>query len=547
MAEGIEGRLVEVEADILQGLSAFNIVGLGDTAVQEAKERIRSAIKNSGAKYPQQKKVINLAPADLKKHGPHFDLPMAVSLLAASDQMKIDELKNALIVGELALDGSVRPVNGVLTMALFAKKNGWKKIVVPLQNLSEALAVKNIAVIGVKDLKEFMEKANAHSLQEANFPPTAHSHEPINMHSQILTPISTHNPNFQPLEGKSENLLPTIDDVKGHALAKRALMISAAGGHHLLFTGSPGVGKTLLAKSLPSILPPMNEEEMLEVMQIYSAAGFFKNGVHWLQQRPFREVHSSCSLPALIGGGTTLVPGEISLAHHGVLFLDEIPEFPRSHIEVLRQPLEAKEIHLSRVSGSLKYPAHFTLVASMNPCPCGFFGDPVKECQCRPYQIIQYQRKLSGPIMDRIDLMVEVERQPLKNFSDIPPPSEKNQPEFLVDGKIKKPANPSNKTRTQLSSKNIQKNIIEARKIQQLRFKKNLLNSDMKPAQFRIYCRLDSTCQDFIEEAGEKLNFSGRNYHQILKISRTIADLNRHEAIQLEDLTESLQYRLMRN
>ncbi len=489
---------MEVEADILNGMSAFSIVGLGDSAVQESKERIRSAIKNSGADYPQRKKIINLAPASLRKQGPQFDLPIAVSLLAASGQIMAGALNKTLIIGELALDGTVRAVSGVITAVLFARDNGWETLVIPARNHREARLVgADIKIVPVKNLTDLIAYINNPNAEQLNF-----QDEP---EDELPSQTDTTN-------------IAGFEDIIGQETAKRALTIAAAGGHHIALYGSPGAGKTLLARALTGILPPLADTEKTEVLQIYSVAGLLAQNEPKEITRPFRQVHQSCTLPALYGGGSHMKPGEITLAHRGVLFMDELPEFPRAHLEQLRQPLEEKVIHISRANGTVTYPAQFTLVAGMNPCPCGYFGDPKKHCVCRPWQLIQYQKKISGPIADRMDMFVEVARE---------------------TGHALSPTTPKNQTAR------IRASVIRARELQTQRFANEpiSLNAEMGPRQIKKFCPLDRETQTLLNKAAERLTLSMRKYHQLIRLARTIADLENSPRIAAPHITEALQYR----
>jgi len=492
--DGLQAHKIEVEVDILQGLPGLSIVGLGDTAVQEAKERIRSAIKNSGATYPQQKKIINLAPAHLRKNGACFDLPMALGLLEASGQINVP--KNALIVGELALNGEIRPIQGALSIGLFAQKHQMD-LFLPSENISEVQIIDYPNIFPVKYLQEMIEHCHGNTIKSISYLPQTSKQK----------------------ENEPAQFEPTINMsmIQGQKSAKRALEISAAGGHHLLFFGPPGTGKTLLAQALQGILPPLSKPEMIEVMQIYSSAGMLKNPQQF-QQRPYRQIHQSCSVPALIGGGSHAQPGEISFAHHGILFFDEIAEAPRPLLESLRQPLEEKSITVSRLHHNVVYPANFTLIAAMNPCPCGYFGSEEKECTCTNSSIVQYHKKLSGPLMDRFQLFIHLQREPIKLQT------------------------PSNQT----TSQEFQENIIKARKIQEQRFKnesKTILNSQINPSQIKEFCQLEAKTERLLFDYSNQHKISMRSFHNILKISRTIADLNNHESIQKQDLSEAFQYR----
>jgi magnesium chelatase family protein len=493
---GLDCQLVEVEADTTAQNSAFIIVGLGDAAVQEAKERVRLAIKNSEAYFPRPKLIVNLAPADLKKAGPSFDLAIAVSILVSNRQIKISqEDSRAIFVGELSLNGDLRPINGIIAMMLFAKSHGFKKIYLPTDNAFEAGLIPGVDIFPVSNLKKLIEHLNG---REAISRFVA---------QKIIKP-------------KISDYHFDLSFVKGQEQAKRALEIAAAGGHNLIMSGSPGSGKTLLARTLPSILPPLTLNESLEVTKIYSISGLLKKDQPLIWQRPFRSPHHSASLPSLVGGGSIPKPGEITLAHRGVLFLDEFSEFPRSLLDSLRQPLEDRIITIARVQSCLVFPANFILVAAMNPCPCGYYGDPDKECCCTSRQIYNYRRKISGPLLDRIDLALDVPRV-----------------------KYEKLATDSLGEKSAL----VRKRVVKARLIQLKRFKKgksdSLTNSEMSLEEIKKYCQLNSESQKLLKDAMINLKLTARAYHRLLKMARTIADLETVENIETKHLAEALQYR----
>lgn len=494
---GLNAYKVLVETDVLNSLPAFSIVGLPDVAINEARDRVRSAIKNSGFTFPSRKVVVNLAPADLKKEGSNFDLPIAIGLLTEEEVLSEEKTKDYAFIGELSLDGSLRGVNGVLPLILGLKEAGIKNIFVPEINAQEASLGGDVNIYGAKFLADVVNHF-------ANNP---------------IKPTVTNIENYL-TENFEQEYTYDFKDVKGQQKAKRALEISAAGGHNMLMTGSPGSGKTLMAKCFPSILPPLELQEALELTKIYSICGLLSPDEPLMTKRPFRAVHHTASANGIIGGGSTPKPGEITLAHRGVLFLDEMVEFPRNVLEVLRQPLEDGEVTISRAKHSIKYPAKFILLGAMNPCPCGYLGDKEKQCTCSEFQIQRYQSRLSGPLLDRIDLQVEVPRLTADELLNTQPSSE--------------------------TSADIRKRVIMARKIQAKRYKNDgiLTNSELTSRLIKKYCKLDDKCAEILKTASIKYQLSGRRYDRILKLARTIADLENSENIQQIHIMQALQYRI---
>ncbi|MDE0556049.1 MAG: YifB family Mg chelatase-like AAA ATPase [Candidatus Poribacteria bacterium] len=492
---GIDAYIVKVEVDVAGGLPSFSTVGLPDSAIKESRDRVTAAIKNSGFYFPQTRITANLAPADIRKAGSAFDLPIAIGVMAATNQVVPTRLENAIVLGELALDGSVRGIQGALPIAIAAKENGVQNLILPAENAREAAIVEDVNVYPVASLAEAAAFLNA----EKEISPEPHT-------------LDTDTDSTPP-----ETLLDLLD-VKGQEHVKRAVEVAAAGGHNLIMIGPPGSGKTMIAKRIPSILPRLSNEESLETTKIQSIVGILPSDTPLVVTRPYRSPHHTISDAGLIGGGNIPRPGEVSLAHNGVLFLDELPEFRRNVLEVMRQPLEDRQVTISRAAASLTYPANFMLVAAMNPCPCGFFSDPTRDCKCSQTQIQNYVSRISGPLLDRIDIQVEV---PAVKYAE------------LADETIGEP------------SAIVQSRVEAARHAQQLRFAGTTIhaNATMQPRQIREYCKVDSQAQELLRVAINQLGLSARAYDRILKVARTIADLDHNPNIEAVHVSEAIQYR----
>ena len=490
---GVDGTLIDVEVDVSYGFPAFDIVGLLDTAVKESKERVRTAIKNSGIKVQQQKVTINLAPADIRKDSSGLDLPIAIGLLIAYGVIPQAKTEGCIFAAELSLEGELRSIHGILPMAVNAREKGFNKFFVAKENVNEALLVQGLSVYAIQNLAELVDYLTGKRACSPAVP------EPM---PETTGPF----------------MYEDFADVQGQFLAKRALEIAAAGGHNVLMVGVHGAGKTMLARRLPSILPAMSPQEALETTKIYSIAGLLKNNSGLIQQRPFRSPHHTTSSTAMIGGGSIPKPGEVTLSHNGVLFLDELPEFGKSTLEVLRQPLEDGRVTVARVNATLTFPSRMILVAAMNPCPCGFSGDPDKPCNCTPNEIKRYTRKISGPLLDRIDIHIRVPRVAYKDMTS---------------------------TQRAETSAVIRQRVTDARNIQMERLQKYHVycNAQMNHALLKKTCQLSGTAQKLLEQVFKKMNLSARSYDRIIKVSRTVADLDHSENIEDRHIAEAIQLR----